>query len=701
MNFLPNKVEDRHLDEFIAICDGFIHEVKPEIIRPYVSKEFADSKLEEYTQVVSRPSKIPAFKEVLKETVVSNTSDSIRLFCFLTTVLGLRTLSPALTGTTKLLREMDDDEKARILLSWRNSPFETKNKIFSLILTLTVTTFQRIMPDLHAEAMRFPKTDARESLHEDYKRDDFEYTMMSPPVEENVELYVPHIDALIIGSGSGAGVVAHTLAKSGIKCLVLEKGKYYKNQEFVFDDKSGFKALYEGGGNIATTNAQTLLLAGATFGGGSTINWSACIKTPFKVRKEWYDNHGVEWVANESYDTDMDYVFQQMGASTECITHSHTNKVLLEGASKLGYPARPIHQNNGRHTNHSCGLCHLGCKWGIKQGSANHWFRDAASNGTEFMDQVLVQRILRNKRGLAVGVECTNLRNGKIFTIRGPKKYVVSSGSLQTPVLLQKSGFRNRNIGKHLKLHPISAIFGVWDDDTEPYNHSIMTSICSQTADLDGKAHGARIETLLHTPMLESAFFPWSSSDQLRQDMLKYQKTGAFILLARDTLSGTVSYDASKDDALLVDYTINKFDRYSIQQAMLAAADIIYVEGGKEIIHPYWKVRRFTSSKPKEERAITDKDYQEWRKHCENIPLSAFGLSYGSAHQMSTCRMSGKGPADGACDTTGRLYECENVFVADSSLLPTASGANPMITTMAFARHTALEIAKTHRTVRL
>ena len=76
-----------------------------------------------------------------------------------------------------------------------------------------------------------------------------------------------------------------------------------------------------------------------------------------------------------------------------------------------------------------------------------------------------------------------------------------------------------------------------------------------------------------------------------------------------------------------------------------------------------------------------------------SIPLSAEGPSYGSAHQMSSCRISGKGPSDGACDTRGRLYECGNIYVADASAMPTASGANPMISTMSIARRIALGIA--------
>jgi GMC oxidoreductase len=56
-----------------------------------------------------------------------------------------------------------------------------------------------------------------------------------------------------------------------------------------------------------------------------------------------------------------------------------------------------------------------------------------------------------------------------------------------------------------------------------------------------------------------------------------------------------------------------------------------------------------------------------------------------SAHQMGTCRMS-TSPLMGAVDTNGETWDCDNLYVMDSSLFPTASGVNPMVTVMALAK---------------
>lgn len=145
---------------------------------------------------------------------------------------------------------------------------------------------------------------------------------------------------------------------------------------------------------------------------------------------------------------------------------------------------------------------------------------------------------------------------------------------------------------------------------------------------------------------------------------------------------------------MIVDYDVSKFDKNAILQAFLITSDMLYIEGAKRILSPQAWVPIFESSKPRDERSIDDKDYVEWRAKAAKIPFDSYGSAYGSAHQMSTCRMSGKGPKYGAVDTDGRLFECSNVYVADASVLPTASGANPMITTMTFARNIALGLAE-------
>ena len=51
---------------------------------------------------------------------------------------------------------------------------------------------------------------------------------------------------------------------------------------------------------------------------------------------------------------------------------------------------------------------------------------------------------------------------------------------------------------------------------------------------------------------------------------------------------------------------------------------------------------------------------------------------------MGTCRMSARA-ADGVVDPRGRVWGATDLYVADASVFPSASGVNPMITNMAIA----------------
>ncbi|CAK7913098.1 hypothetical protein CAAN1_20S02674 [[Candida] anglica] len=691
-------VEEKHIEVALALADGFIHETTPEAVGPWLSPNFPKDRVQEYCNSVTRTSEIPGVKEFMISAINKTPTDAVRMYVVLANVLESRILAPVLTSSLTLIRDMTLEQREELLQSWSMSAIPAKRRLFHLFFSLSMFAFNAFAPELHNQAIGYPGTELRDILYESQVVNDFKFTMLDTPRQAGNELYVPNVDVLIIGSGSGAGVVAHTLTEQGHKCLVLEKGKYYTKKELEFNDLQGLENLYENGGILASADQSVTVLAGSTFGGGSTVNWSASLKTPFKVRKEWYDDFGIDWAASESYENATDYVLRQMGASTENIKHSFSNQVLLDGAKKLGYASKEVPQNSGNHANHSCGMCHLGCKFGVKQGSVECWFRAAAETGNvQFMSEVKVVRLI-HKAGKCVGVVCKDVRDNSSgeFTITGPSKYVVCGGALNTPIVLQNSGFRNKHIGANLKLHPVTVLFGDFGKDLQsnPHQEAILTSVCTESDDIDGLAHGAKIETILHTPLLESVFLPWNSSDSARTRLLKYQNLASMLIITRDTSSGKLSISPEKPDSLIVDYSVNKFDRKALQESILIAADILYIEGALEIIHPQIGVKSFKSNKPKANRTINDEDFATWRAEIAKITLQPYSTTFGSAHQMSSCRIAGKGPKYGACDNRGRLYECDNVYVADASAMPTASGVNPMISVMAIARVIALGIAK-------
>jgi hypothetical protein len=67
--------------------------------------------------------------------------------------------------------------------------------------------------------------------------------------------------------------------------IVVEKGRYERAQDLSLLERDAFGGMYEGCGLAATDDAGISILAGATLGGGTRVNWSASFETPAHVRR--------------------------------------------------------------------------------------------------------------------------------------------------------------------------------------------------------------------------------------------------------------------------------------------------------------------------------------------------------------------------------------------------------------------------------
>ena len=170
----------------------------------------------------------------------------------------------------------------------------------------------------------------------------------------------------------------------------------------------------------------------------------------------------------------------------------------------------------------------------------------------------------------------------------------------------------------------------------------------------------------------------------------------AFISVARDRDEGRVYADP--DGMPILDYTPSAHDRASILAGLVATAKLCYIQGAREIWAFIDDMPSFVRKGPPPttavegsdndgdiDQGVNDPDFAAWLRQLEradNAP--AAGGVFSSAHQMGTCRMSARA-ADGVLDPRGRVWGATDLYVADASVFPSASGVNPMITVMAIA----------------
>ncbi|OTA99115.1 hypothetical protein M426DRAFT_76561 [Hypoxylon sp. CI-4A] len=444
-------------------------------------------------------------------------------------------------------------------------------------------------------------------------------------------------DVVIIGSGCGGGVCAKVLAEAGHRVLVVERGHYYPPDHLPMGPES-LERLFQGGGSLSSSDA-------------------SIYTTTASLRKQWAKDDGLDLFSSSEYQNSLDRVCDFMGVSSSGIKHNYPNKVLIEGSKKLNWNSQVVAQNTGGATDHVCGSrCGYGCSAGHKQGPAVSWLPAAGKAGAKFMEGLDVQKILfddvEGKKSAIGLVGKWSSQEGVERTVYvRAKKVIVSGGALNSPLILLKSGLKNPNIGNNLRLHPTGQFIATFDEDVNGWEGEIITSVVDEFADLDGNGYGTRIEACSMLPQYAIFGVRWENALQFKTDALKYRQNACYISLVRDRTAGKVFPD--KDGYPVIEYNPTKADRH-----------------------------------------LDDPDFVAWIKLLEGADLQHVSSVYGSAHQMGSCRMSSD-ESLGAVDQNGKLWEAENLYVADASVFPTALGVNPMITTMAIADHIARAVAAT------
>ena len=99
-------------------------------------------------------------------------------------------------------------------------------------------------------------------------------------------------DVCVVGSGAGGGTVAGELSARGYKVVLIESGPGDQAPNFSQGELDGTRRLYLDSGLTATRDLGVAILAGSCLGGGTTVNWQTCLRTPDYIRDEWAERSG-------------------------------------------------------------------------------------------------------------------------------------------------------------------------------------------------------------------------------------------------------------------------------------------------------------------------------------------------------------------------------------------------------------------------
>ena len=510
-----------------------------------------------------------------------------------------------------------------------------------------------------------------------------------PEVEKPLKIEEPQgseetieADVCIVGSGSGGSVVAAVLASRGLDVVVLEAAGYYNESDFTQLELPAYQQMFWRGGPTPTAEGNVSLVAGTTLGGGTTINWTNCLRTRPWVREEWAEQ-GLEGVDGPGYDRHLDAVLERINANDGCSELNGTQQRLREGSDALGWSLETIVRNTDpdAYSPEMAGYLGFGDQSGSKQSADRTWLADAHEHGARFLTYTRATRVL-TEGGRAVGVEAaweTPSGRGAQVTVRAPS-VVVACGSLESPALLQRSGIGGPAVGHNLRLHPSSVVGGAYGTDQRAWWGAPQAALCDEFADT-GEGYGFLIETAQYAPGLIGSATPWISGADHKQRMEDFQYTGTFISLTRDRGAGQVGIDANGESVPMYSVT-DPLDLENLKRGIEVQIRLHEAAGAHQI-------------GPLAEGAPTWRrgdDLESFIGAVKRIPFRAGGYKLFSAHQMGTCRM-GEDPQTSVAGPFGELHDTKGVWIGDGSAFPTSSGTNPIVSIMALAHRTAEAIA--------
>jgi choline dehydrogenase-like flavoprotein len=261
-----------------------------------------------------------------------------------------------------------------------------------------------------------------------------------------------------------------------------------------------------------------------------------------------------------------------------------------------------------------------------------------------------VERVLIEDSGggpRAAGVEYTDAA-GERHAVRA-RFVVVAAGALNTPQLLLRSGLANRSIGRHLGLHPLRLVYGLFDEPQDAHRVYPISAHCMKFRhDEDG---GFVIEA---STVMDPIAFATTIRDEngplwgprLVEALRAYRRWNGLLAMVNDENNAAVIVDADGRERFEVDFQPREQKR--LAAAMRFSREVLEAAGAKRI--------------------------------CWTGVIST--------HVQGSCRM-GDDPARSVVDRHCESHEVKGLFVGDASLVPRTLSVNPSLTVMALATRLA------------
>lgn len=482
-------------------------------------------------------------------------------------------------------------------------------------------------------------------------------------------------DVVIIGSGAGGAVAAHTLAATGARVVVVEEGRSVSSEEdFVGPMFSRFQRLCRDNATSLVWGRPPMPLPlGKVVGGTTVVNSGTCFRPPSKVLTRWASEHALHEFGPPELEPHLAAIEEALNVRAVPWELLGPNGfVAHRGALELGYSGGPLLRNIADC--HGCGQCAFGCPTDAKQAMHISYLPRAQRAGTVIYSRCRVDRVaLENGRARGVSASLLDDRGRRRGRMEVAAKHViVSAGAIHSPPLLEASGVPDPSgqTGKNLRVHPATGVSGQFDEDWVGWKGTLQSYYIDEFFD----SHELMFEATSAIPSIGAGSVAGVGADAIEElKTMSHLATLGFYV--SDTSSGTVR--RVPGGRVIASYRLNRLDTRRLAKGYAVATQVLLAAGAKKVVTGIPGRSHVDSP-----RRLDDLERAVRRDH---LRLTAF-------HPMGTVRMGGD-PEHSVVDSYGRHHAVHNLWVADASVFPSCVGVNPQMSIMALAKRTAERVS--------
>jgi choline dehydrogenase-like flavoprotein len=480
-------------------------------------------------------------------------------------------------------------------------------------------------------------------------------------------------DVVVVGSGAGGAVVATELALRGLRVIVLEEGprlpaelhgrmRPSESMRHVWRDGAFTLAL-----PLGDTPAINVTM-GRGVGGSSALTGAVCFRIPDAVLDHWQRELGLRDYTAAQLEDAVTHVEKAIHVEEVPVDmRSRSTALFVEGARARGVEMMPIRRNTKGCD--GCGRCNFGCPHGAKMSVDLSYLPRAVEAGAQVWSHTLVERVVMKGRR-AVGVTGRLLdgpagRPGAKLTVHAAR-VVIAAGAWHTPLVLRRSGIGHpRYVGEGLTLHPGFRVLGRFREKVRGWQGALQSAYTDAY-----EREGITLMGLFVPTGVLGATMPGVGAEHM-ENSGRIDHLAMFGGIIHDQGGGAVHRGLGREP--IVTYRMAPEDRALIPRALTLMAETFFAAGAEEVYLPVLGLHGLSAD------AFRAYDLTK---------VPAKRLECASQHPLGSARM-GCSPNNSVVDPDGKVWDLDNVWVADGSVLPTSLGVNPQLSIMTVATRIA------------